>query len=162
MFAQCCRHGKDLRQLSTIVFEPFQHCLERVTRPEMIIYRLLGGVFLVIGAIGLVLPIWPTTIFWILAALCFARSSPAARDWIYARPGIGPVVEEFVEYGRLSRKSKTAATVGMMIALAICIISLRSRISYLLVAAGLIGIGLVFVWTRPLALSNEDLSNSSQ
>jgi len=122
----------------------------------MIIYRFFGGLFLIIGAIGLVLPIWPTTIFWILAALCFARSNPATRDWIYQRPTIGPIVEEFVERGRLSRKSKTAASIGMMIAFLVCLITLRSEVFYLIAAAALIGVGLVFVWTRPQAASNKD------
>ncbi|MEO1642661.1 MAG: YbaN family protein [Pseudomonadota bacterium] len=86
----------------------------------MVILRLLGGLFLALGAIGLFLPIWPTTIFWILAAICFARSSPTTRDWIYSRPGVGSVVEDFVEFGRISRKSKVGALFGIGFASAIC------------------------------------------
>lgn len=86
----------------------------------MLILRLLGGLFFALGAIGLVLPVWPTTIFWILAAICFARSSPATRDWIYARPGIGGIIEDFVEYGRVSRKAKIGALTGMALAAALC------------------------------------------
>lgn len=87
---------------------------------QMIILRLLGGLFLALGAIGLAIPVWPTTIFWILAAVCFARSSPVTRDWIYSRPGVGPVVEDFVEFGRISRKAKLGALFGIALAAGLC------------------------------------------
>ena len=83
---------------------------------QMIILRLIGGLFLALGGIGIVVPVWPTTIFWILAAICFTRSSPTARDWIYSRPGIGSVVEDFVEFGRIGRKAKLGALFGIALA----------------------------------------------
>ena len=46
------------------------------------LWILLGFVFLSIGAVGLILPIWPTTIFWIAAVFCLAESHPKIRDWI--------------------------------------------------------------------------------
>lgn len=115
----------------------------------MILLKLLGWLFLILGAIGIVLPVWPTTGFWILAALCFARSSPRTRDWIYSRPGIGPVVQEFVDHGRLTRKAKIGAVFGMCIAAGICIYTLWERPIMLYSALGLITIGMVVVATRP-------------
>ena len=35
-----------------------------------------GYLFFAMGLIGAVLPVLPSTVFWILAAICFARSSP--------------------------------------------------------------------------------------
>ncbi|MEM9939774.1 MAG: YbaN family protein [Pseudomonadota bacterium] len=85
----------------------------------MILLRIIGGLFFAAGAIGLFLPIWPTTIFWILAAYCFARSSPAMRDWIYRQPGVGATVEGFVEQGILPRRSKWAAIGGIALSFVI-------------------------------------------
>ncbi len=115
----------------------------------MILLRILGGLLVALGGIGLFLPIWPTTIFWILAAICFARSSPQARDWIYARPGIGPQIESFVERGALSRAGKIAAITGMAIAGAISTYVLYGQPVWL--AAVLVTLALValFVATRP-------------
>lgn len=115
----------------------------------MFLLRILGGLFVVIGAIGLFLPLWPTTIFWILAALCFARSSPAAQAWIYKQPVIGPQVEAFVEDGTLSRASKIAALIGMTIAAGICTIAFYTRPYGLTAAIALILIGATVVITRP-------------
>ncbi|MEM7494453.1 MAG: YbaN family protein [Pseudomonadota bacterium] len=115
----------------------------------MILLKLLGWLFLVLGAIGIILPVWPTTGFWIIAALCFARSSPRTRDWIYSRPGVGPVVQEFVDHGRLTRSAKIGALIGMSIAAGICAYTLWGRPVFLYLALGLIGIGMTVVITRP-------------
>ncbi len=116
---------------------------------SVILFRLLGGLFVALGAIGLFLPIWPTTIFWIIAAICFARSSPEARDWIYTRPGIGPQIEGFVERGTLSRSGKTAATIGITIAMTISSIVLHGQILWLAILAGVLICVVIYIVTRP-------------
>ena len=113
------------------------------------IARLLGFLFLALGAIGIFLPVWPTTIFWIVAALCFTRSSPAMRDWIYARPGLGPPIQSFIERGTLSRKSKSGAVFGMGLAGSISAAVLWGRWAWLAVALALIASGMAYVMTRP-------------
>ncbi|HRX75154.1 MAG TPA: YbaN family protein, partial [Hyphomonas sp.] len=85
----------------------------RASVPRMWSWRILGLVAFAFGAIGLFIPIWPTTVFWIVAALAFARSNPAWAEWIYTRPKIGPAIRTFVETGALSRAGKTAALGGM-------------------------------------------------
>ncbi len=113
------------------------------------IARLLGFLFLALGAIGIFLPIWPTTIFWIVAALCFARSSPAMRDWIYARPKLGPPIQQFLERGTLSRTSKTGALAGMAMACGISSFLLWGRWTWMALAIGLILCGAAYVLSRP-------------
>ena len=114
----------------------------------MLIWRILGGLFLVIGAIGIVLPILPTTIFWIIAALCFARSDPKIRDWIYRQPGVGPQVELFIEKGEMTRAGKRAALIGMALAVVLIVVIFRVRFIVLGLALGLIGIGALVVLRR--------------
>lgn len=120
----------------------------------------LGFIFLGIGAVGLVLPLWPTTIFWIAAVFCLAESHPKIRDWIYARPGIGPIIRDFVERGEISRKGKYAAIGGMVLALVISGWFLKGSVIGLAVLIGAIAIGILFVATRREPVSNvtEELS----
>ena len=113
------------------------------------IARFLGFLFLALGAIGIFLPVWPTTIFWIVAALCFARSSPAMRDWIYARPKFGPPIQQFIERGTLSRTSKTGALAGMALAAGISSAVLWGRWSWMGMALVLILCGAAYVLSRP-------------
>ena len=112
------------------------------------LWALFGFVLLGIGAVGLVLPLWPTTIFWIAAVFCLAESHPKVRDWIYARPGVGPIVQDFVERGEISRKSKYLAIGGMLLACGISGWFLRGSLLGLAILAGAIAIGIIFVATR--------------
>ena len=112
------------------------------------LWMLFGFVLLGIGAIGLVLPLWPTTIFWIAAVFCLAESPPKVRDWIYSRPGVGPIVRDFVERGEISRRSKFAAIGGMLFA---CLLSgwfIRESMLGLSLLVTTIAIGILFVATR--------------
>ena len=88
----------------------------RASVPRMWSWRILGAIAFAFGAIGLFIPIWPTTVFWIVAALAFARSNPVWAEWIYNRPKIGPAIRTFVETGAMSRAGKVAAWTGMALA----------------------------------------------
>ncbi len=112
------------------------------------LWALFGFVLLGIGAVGLVLPLWPTTIFWIAAVFCLAESHPKVRDWIYAQPGVGPIVRDFVERGEISRKSKMIAIGGMLLACGVSGWFLRGSALGLAVLIGAIAIGIIFVATR--------------
>ena len=72
-----------------------------------------GYAFFGIGLLGTVLPVLPTTIFWIVAAGCFAKGCPAMARKIYAWPAIGPAVEAFLSHGVIGRKAKVSALLGM-------------------------------------------------
>ena len=112
------------------------------------LWVLVGFILLGIGAVGLILPLWPTTIFWIAAVFCLAESHPRVRDWIYSRPGVGPIVRDFVERGEISRKGKIAAIGGMLLA---CLLSgwlLKDSWIGLSILIGSIATGILFVATR--------------
>src|SRR3546814_18506880 len=69
-----------------------------------------------LGLVGVVLPVLPTTIFWIIAAACFAKSCPAMARKIYAWPGVGPAVEAFLSHGVIARRAKIGAGIGKGVA----------------------------------------------
>lgn len=113
------------------------------------LWLMVGGISFVLGAIGIPLPGWPTTIFWIVAAYCFANSRPAWRDWIYARPGIGPVIESFNERGVLSKRSKTVALIGMGIGGGVATLLLWPYYGWLAGVWIIIAIGAAVVLSMP-------------
>lgn len=60
-----------------------------------------GCLFLVIGAIGMVVPMLPGTVFLILAAWCFARTSPRFEAWLLNHRWLGPSVRRWQETGAI-------------------------------------------------------------
>jgi uncharacterized membrane protein YbaN (DUF454 family) len=107
-----------------------------------------GYAFFGIGLLGTVLPVLPTTIFWIAAAGCFAKGCPAMARKIYAWPGIGPAVEAFLSHGVIGRRTKWAAVLGMGLASGILLLSPLS-LPTSLVSVAVIALAALYVATRP-------------
>ena len=58
-------------------------------------WSVLGLVFVALGAVGAVLPLLPTTPFILLAAGCFARSSPRLHRWLLESELFGPTLRDW-------------------------------------------------------------------
>ncbi|MBR9806269.1 MAG: DUF454 domain-containing protein [Alphaproteobacteria bacterium] len=114
----------------------------------MWLWRTVGIIAFALGAIGLVLPVWPTTVFWIVAALAFAKSNPNWAEWIYRQPGIGPPIKTFLETGALAREAKIAALSGMAIAAGLIVGFGHDNRWLMACGLSLIGIGALYVITR--------------
>jgi uncharacterized membrane protein YbaN (DUF454 family) len=52
----------------------------------------LGSLFLVIGVIGIFLPLLPTTPFLLLAAICYERGSDKFHAWLIGHKYFGPPI----------------------------------------------------------------------
>lgn len=76
--------------------------------------RVLGFVFLGIAALGVFLPLLPTTPFVLLAAACFAKSSERMHRWILANGTFGPMVRDWEEKRCISCRVKTIAITSML------------------------------------------------
>jgi len=86
------------------------------TRRALRIGWLLLGFFCVgLGIIGALLPLMPTTIFLILAAGCFARSSPRLEAWLLDHPRHGPALRAWRAEGAIPKRGKQAACLGMAV-----------------------------------------------
>lgn len=65
-----------------------------------------GWLALVVGVVGLLLPIMPTTPFVILAAVCFSYSSPRFYKLLRKAPYFGPFIENYKTKQGVPLKSK--------------------------------------------------------
>ena len=71
--------------------------------------------FLLLGGIGVVLPLLPTTPFVILAAACFARSSPRMHGWLLHSELFGPMLRDWEANRCISYKVKWLALFMMAV-----------------------------------------------
>ena len=68
-----------------------------------------GSLLVGLGLIGVVVPGWPTTIFVILAATCYARSSQRLYDRVIGNRLIGRHARAFREAGAMPVRAKAMA-----------------------------------------------------
>lgn len=80
-----------------------------------ILWAGLGWVAVALALAGIPLPLLPTTPFLLLAAFCFARSSPRLHAWLLDHKTFGPVIRKWRDHGAIPRRAKVLA-VSMMAA----------------------------------------------
>ena len=80
-----------------------------------IVYFSLGWVMVALGVIGIILPVMPGVVFLIVAAWCFARSSPRFEAWLLDHPTFGKPLRDWRATGAIPRRAKAMACAGMTI-----------------------------------------------
>ncbi|MDP8969735.1 MAG: YbaN family protein [Actinomycetota bacterium] len=101
----------------------------------------MGWLAVGLGFLGIVVPGLPTTGFFVLAAACFARSSPRFERWVLSLPTIGPLVRDYRAGLGMPRRAKVASIAAMAIAVVVsAVFALSSPIARAaVVVAGVTG-----------------------
>lgn len=116
-----------------------------VRRP---LFYTLGIVSVILGIIGALLPVLPTTPFAILAAYFFSKSSPRMHHWILNLKYIGPQIQEWERHKVIRPKAKLMCMVTIFAMFGSTLIFVRTY-TWAKVSMVLVGIGVsVFVLTR--------------
>ena len=80
----------------------------KLLRPFLI---FIGWVFVGLGIIGIFLPVMPTTIFLILAAACFARSSEKFYYRLLNYKYLGKYIKDYMEKRGMPLRAKITAII---------------------------------------------------
>jgi uncharacterized membrane protein YbaN (DUF454 family) len=80
------------------------------------VYKPLGFLFLLLGLIGIPLPVLPSTPFILLSAWFFSRSSERWHTWLINSELFGPMIHNWEENRCISRRTKIVALLAMLVA----------------------------------------------
>ena len=78
-----------------------------------VVWLSIGMIFTAVGMVGIIVPGLPTTIFMILAAGCFFRSSTKMYRWVISHPLFGEQVLRFRKGEGMPKKAKYLSILTM-------------------------------------------------
>ncbi|MCH2102083.1 MAG: YbaN family protein [Planctomycetes bacterium] len=108
-----------------------------------------GLLFLALGAVGIFLPLLPTTPFLLLATACFSRSSRRMHAWLLRNRIFGPILCDWEERGAIARRVKWLSSI-LMVGLMSYPLGFLAIPPLTKVVAGASALAvLAFIWSRP-------------
>lgn len=101
----------------------------------------MGLLALVLGIVGIFLPILPTTPLLLLASFLFLKSSKPLYDWLMNHPRLGPYIRNFMVHKSIPLKIKIISVSMVWITLLYCAVAVAEhwafRLFFVLLAAGI-------------------------
>lgn len=115
---------------------------------KTLFWRALVVIFVILGAIGAVLPGMPTTVFLILAAWAASKGWPQMDAWLINHPKYGKTIRAWREDGTVPRKAKWLASTMMLLS-GIAMLFTPAPFWVKVFTNGTMLIVAVWLWLRP-------------
>lgn len=112
--------------------------------------KITGLIFVGLAILGVILPILPTTPFLLVAAACFAKSSPRLQRKLLANKTFGPLIHEWQQHRCIPRKAKRVALLTIILSVVWSAYLLKNVMLTVLVFALVIG-PFIFLWRLPIS-----------
>lgn len=118
-----------------------------LSHSHKLLLTLAGIIFIILGVIGVFLPVFPTTPFILCAAWCFARSNEALYEWLINHRLFGESIKNWVEGKPIPKKTYHYILLMMWSGLTISsIIVQKTSVSLLLITIGC-SVS-IYLWTK--------------
>jgi uncharacterized protein len=102
-----------------------------------------GFVFIGVGILGMFLPLLPTTVFFILAAWCFARSSAKFHHWLHHNRVFGKYLSNYRSGAGMTVKAKVYSIGFLWLGIIISAVVLTENV-YIRILLGAIALGVTY------------------
>ena len=84
------------------------------------ILAFLGTLSLMMGVLGIFLPVLPTTPFLLLSAALYVRSSQRLYSWLMSHEHLGPYIKNFQEHKAIPLRVKVVSVSMVWVTLLYC------------------------------------------
>lgn len=116
---------------------------------KRIILIIIGWLAVVLATLGVVLPLLPTTPFLLLAAWCFAHSSPRFHHWLLYRSWFGSYIRHWQDHRALPPGAKPRALVFIVLTFGVSLYLVNIQWVRLLLLVMMCAL-LFFMWRMPV------------
>ncbi len=108
------------------------------TKAKKYLLIFAGSISLLLGLIGIFLPLLPTTPFLLLSSFCYMRSSKTLYNWLINHKIFGEYIYNYITYGAVSKNTKIGTLMFLWVTLSLSIFIMRNIfIGVLLIIVGI-------------------------
>jgi len=108
-----------------------------------------GTAFVALGVLGMFLPLLPTTVFLLLAAYCYSRSSERFHNWLLTNRLCGPYIRNYKSGRGVSARQKVTTLLFLWASIGFSIWLLAGGLwSTIFLLAVAIGVTIHILWLK--------------
>ncbi len=128
-----------------------------------IVLIFFGTVFVALGVIGMFLPLVPTTVFLLLAAFCYSRSSEKFHTWLITNRWCGQYIKNYTDGVGMTVRDKvtTISLLWLTLMVSMWIVSERLWLVALLAAIGT-GVTIHLLWLKARRDESDDAAPAAE
>lgn len=120
------------------------------------LYIVAGTLSLILGIVGIFIPLLPTTPFLLLAAALYFKSSPRLYDWLLRNRYLGVYIRNFREYKAIPLRAKIVSTALLWATIGYCVLAVVDALWLrLLLAAIAVGVT-IHIWSYKTLRKNKN------
>lgn len=120
------------------------------------VYIALGITFTILGVIGIMLPLLPTTPFLLLASALFIKSSEKLYSWLLNQRMLGPYLKNFMEKRAIPLRAKITSIALMWAAIIYSIILTAYTALHIILIITASGVTAYILFFRTLNNGNQN------
>jgi uncharacterized membrane protein YbaN (DUF454 family) len=103
-------------------------CKEQGRKLVRTLWLIAGTICVMLGAIGIILPILPTTPFLLAAAACYYKSSEKMHKWLLNNKWFGEYIRNYTEGKGFTKKTKITALTVLWATISLSMVFMLDRI----------------------------------
>lgn len=120
------------------------------------LYIAAGTLSLILGVVGIFVPLLPTTPFLLLTAALYFKSSPRLYDWLLRNRYLGIYIRNFREYKAIPLRAKIVSVALLWATIGYCVLAVVEALWLrLLLAAVAVGVT-IHIWSYKTLRKNKN------